>query len=377
MRSGHFVSQPAGYRAFIPAPLPPAPPIAMDEEMTRLLEVANLAVGRLDGIATTVPSVDMFVAMYVRQEAVLSSQIEGTQSTLDDVLVSETDEKGIAVPRDVGEVVNYVRAMNHGLERLPTLPLSLRLIREIHGKLMKGARGGLKDPGEFRRSQNWIGGRMPSEALFVPPPPEQMHEALGNLEKFLHDRESLPTLVHCAVAHAQFETIHPFLDGNGRTGRLLIALLLCERGLLHHPLLYISLYLKANRAAYYAHLTDIRRKGDWEGWIKFFLRGVETSGNEAVLTARKVFRLREANLTSFSGDVQATKLLHALCAKPLVSAGTAASWLDCSVDTAARVIQRLEAAGILVEITGRQRNRLWRYEPYVRLFSPGTDENRA
>lgn len=373
MRSGHFVSQPTGYRAFIPAPLPPSPSIAMDEEMTRLLEAANLAVGRLDGIATTVPSVDLFVAMYVRQEAVLSSQIEGTQSTLDDVLVSEADEQGIETPRDVGEVVNYVRAMNHGLARLPSLPLSLRLIREIHGQLMAGVRGGLKDPGEFRRSQNWIGGRTPSDALFVPPPPEPMHEALGNLEKFLHDRESLPTLIHCAVAHAQFETIHPFLDGNGRTGRLLIALLLCERGILHHPLLYISLYLKANRSAYYAHLTDIRCKGDWEGWIKFFLRGVEASGNEAVRTAREVFRLREAHLAAFSGDAQATKMLHALCAKPLVSAAAAAAWLDCSTDTATRVIQRLEAAGILVEITGRQRNRVWRYEPYVRLFSPGKD----
>ena len=250
MRSGTFVKQASGYDAFIPRPLPPDPPVQIDSEMAHLLSEADRALGRLDGITSVLPNPDLFVGMYVRQEAVLSSQIEGTQSTLEDVLQFEIDAGGESVPKDVGEVVNYVRAMNYGLDRLDKLPLSLRLIREIHAELLRGARGGNREPGEFRRTQNWIGptGCNLKTAIFVPPPVPEMKEAIGELEKFLHFEGPMPALIHCGLAHAQFETIHPFLDGNGRVGRLLIAFLLCERKILHRPLLYLSLYLKRHRS---------------------------------------------------------------------------------------------------------------------------------
>ncbi len=237
MRAGQFLPQPEGYRAFIPAPLPPDPPIRMDEELIRLLSDADRCLGRLDGVASVLPNPDLFVAMYVRHEAVLSSQIEGTQSTLEDVLEFEADSKGEAHPQDVAEVVNYVRAMNYGLQRLGDLPLSLRLIREIHGELLAGGRGSERTSGEFRRSQNWIGpaGCTLSTATFVPPPVHEMQQALSNLEKFLYEGGSLPRLIHCGLIHSQFETIHPFLDGNGRVGRLLITFLLCQQGVLHQP----------------------------------------------------------------------------------------------------------------------------------------------
>ena len=276
VRAGRLVRQIAGYRAFVPAPLPPDPPLAMDAEMIRLLSDADRELGRLDGVSSILPNPDLFVAMYVRQEAVLSSQIEGTQSTLEDVLRFEVDETGRNSPKDIREVVNYVNAMNHGLERLRQLPLCNRLIREIHETLMSGVRGGDRTPGEFRRTQNWIGppGCTLNTASFVPPSVADMVAALDQLERFLHDRISLPHLIHCGLAHAQFESIHPFLDGNGRVGRLLITFLLCEREILHRPLLYLSAYLKARRIEYYDRLTAIRFDGDWEGWIKFFLRGV-------------------------------------------------------------------------------------------------------
>src|SRR5438128_10623272 len=246
MRAGRYVKQLEGDRAFIPAPLPPDPPVTMDAELLRLLSDADRALGRLDGATSILPNPNLFVAMYVPQEAVLSSQIEGTQSTLQDVLQFEIDSKGREFPKDVQEVVNYVRAMNYGLDRLRTLPLSLRLVREIHGKLLEGVRGSNRTPGEFRTSQNWIGpvGCALSNATFVPPPVHEMHQALDNLEKFLHDQTSFPLLIHCGLAHAQFETIHPFLDGNGRVGRLLITFLLCERRALTRPLLCLCRYLQ-------------------------------------------------------------------------------------------------------------------------------------
>jgi Fic family protein len=293
-RAGRCVQQRAGYRAFLPAPLPPKPAIQLAAPLSRLLSEADRALGRLDGVATVLPNTDLFVAMYLRQEAVLSSQIEGTQSTLDDVLAFEAEGDDAPVPGDVTEVVNYVAAMRHGLRRLPELPLSLRLLREIHEVLMRGVRGAEKRPGEFRTTQNWIGagGCTLQNADFVTPPPHEMDAALGNLELFLHDA-SLPLLMHVAVAHAQFETIHPFLDGNGRVGRLLIGLLLCERGALRHPLLYLSVYLKAHRAQYYDRLTAIRNDGDWEGWVAFFLRGVAEVSDSATVTARAIVELRE------------------------------------------------------------------------------------
>lgn len=275
MRAGRYLKQASGYTAFVPAPLPPDPPVKIDLELSRLLSEADRALGRLDGVATVLPNPDLFVSMYVRQEAVLSSQIEGTQSTLEDVLQFEIDSKGRDFPKDIREVVNYVRAMNFGLERLKTLPLSLRLIREIHGKLLEGVRGSTRTPGEFRTKQNWIGpaGCTLSNATFVPPPVPEMQAALDNAEKFLHDN-SLPLLIQCGLAHAQFETIHPFLDGNGRVGRLLVTFLLCQKRALERPLLYLSHYLKEHRAEYYDRLMAIRNDGDWEEWLMFFVRGV-------------------------------------------------------------------------------------------------------
>jgi Fic family protein len=308
MRTGQYVKQPTGYSAFIPSPLPPEPPIQIDDELTRLLSDADRATGRLDGVASVLPNRNFFVAMYVRQEAVLSSQIEGTQSTLEDVLQFEIYSKGRDFPKDIQEVVNYVRAMNYGLERLKTLPLSLRLIREIHGKLFEGVRGSNRTRGEFRTSQNWIGpaGCTLTDATFVPPPVHEMHAALDNAEKFLHSN-SFPLLLQCGLAHAQFETIHPFLDGNGRVGRLLVTFLLCQRQALGRPLLYLSHYLKEHRAEYYDRLTAIRTDGEWEGWLKFFVRGVYEVSREATETARNILRLKEKHRRVLSAKLAGDK----------------------------------------------------------------------
>jgi Fic family protein len=374
MRAGHFIKQGEGYNTFIPAPLPPDPPITMDAEMMRLLSEADRALGRLDGVASVLPNPDLFVAMYVRQEAVLSSQIEGTQSTLEDVLQFEVDAKGQELPKDIEEVVNYIGAMNYGLERLETFPLSLRLIREIHAKLLEGVRGGQRTPGEFRRIQNWIGpSDAPlSQATFVPPPVPEMHQALDNLEKFLHDT-SMPTLIHCGLAHAQFETIHPFMDGNGRVGRLLITFLLCQRDVLHRPLLYLSYYLRAHRAEYYDRLMAIRLQSDWEGWLKFFLRGVEAVSRDATNTARAIVGLRERhqqqlmqNLGNNSGS--ALRLLDYLFQQPLITVRMIEQQLQCVYATANKLVEHLVEQGLLQEITGWQRNRRFIYAPYMALF---------
>lgn len=339
--------------------------------MDLLLSEADRAVGRLDGVTSVLPNPDFFVGMYVRHEAVLSSQIEGTQSTLEDVLQFEIGEHGDELPRDVGEVVNYVGAMNHGLARLAELPLSLRLIREVHERLMSGVRGGEKAPGEFRRSQNWIGpaGCTLRTASFVPPAVHDMHPALDQLERFLHDR-SLPVLIHSALAHAQFETIHPFLDGNGRVGRLLITLLLCEREILRRPLLYLSSYLKARRAEYYARLTAIRTEGDWEGWVKFFLQGVLEVSQAATATARAILDLRE----SHRQVVDYAKLVDYLFEQPIVSVPMASKRLGCDPKTARNAVNQLVDRGLLRETTGYQRNRRYAYQPLIDLFvSPAID----
>lgn len=374
-RAGRYIKQPNDYRAFIPSPLPPNPPIQMDAELTRLLSDADRALGRLDGVASILPNPDLFVAMYVRHEAVLSSQIEGTQSTLEDVLVYEADTKGETRTKDVAEVVNYVGAMNEGLERLHSLPLSLRLLREIHARLLADVRGGERQPGEFRRSQNWIGasGCTLNQADFVPPPPHEMQAALDNLEKFLRDRESLPVLIHCGLAHAQFETIHPFLDGNGRVGRLLITFLLCEREILERPLLYLSYYLKAHRAQYYDRLTGVRNDGDWEGWLKFFLRGVYDVSRSATDTAREILALREQHRQLFTNKISSTanalKLLDFMYENPVFSVNRAKEHLSCAYGTAASIVQELEALDVLREITGQHRNRLFIYDAYMKLFN--------
>ncbi len=373
-RAGHYIRQLTGYKAFIPASLPPEPPIEIDAGMLALLSAADLAVGRLDGAALTLPDPDLFVAMYVRREAVLSSQIEGTQSTLDDVLEFELDPaSGRELPQDVTEVVNYVHAMNYGLQRLSSLPLSLRLIREIHQELLFNVRGAENAPGEFRSSQNWIGPEnTPLEkATFVPPPVEDMHDALANLERFMHDDLSLPILIHCGIAHAQFETIHPFLDGNGRVGRLLITFLLCHRGVLQRPLLYISHYLKRNRVEYYDRLMAIRNAGDWEGWLRFFLRGVAETAEEATVTARSIITLRDQHRAAVQGNrlgVKGLELLNLLYQSPILNVNFAKERLQVSYGTANKLVDELESLRLLEEVTGGQRNRRFRYTPYLELF---------
>jgi Fic family protein len=375
MRAGQYVRQPNDYRAFIPAPLPPEPPIQFDAELSLLLSKADRCFGRLDCVTSVLPNPNLFVAMYVKHEAVLSSQIEGTQSTLEDVLQFEIDAAGQDVPKDVEEVVNYVQAMNYGIERLKTLPLSLRLIREIHAELLKGVRGASRSPGEFRASQNWIGaaGGNLSNAVFVPPPPFEMKEALDNLEKFLHD-DSLPVLIQCALAHAQFETIHPFLDGNGRVGRLLITFLLCEREILRKPLLYLSYYLKAHRAEYYDRLTAIRLDGNWEGWIKFFLRGVAEVSQSATETARAILDLREKNRQTIIEDAtnvaaNGLKLLDYLYSQPVITVRNVQVVLPSAFRTANKLVEQFVKLGLLEEMTGQKRNRVYIYKPYMNLFN--------
>lgn len=383
MRAGRYVSQVGGYQAFIPTPLPPSPPIRLDDELTRLLSDADRSLGRLDGVASVLPNPNLFVAMYVRQEAVLSSQIEGTQSTLDDVLQFELDAAGADTPRDVEEVVNYVQAMNYGLDRLKTLPLSLRLIREIHAILLTGVRGGNRAPGEFRQDQNWIGaaGCALRDATFVPPTVTEMHAALGHLEQFLHVQSPMPVLIHCGLVHAQFETIHPFMDGNGRVGRLLITFLLCERQVLQLPLLYLSYYLKAHRSEYYDRLMAIRNDGNWEGWLKFFLRGVHEVSQAATTTARAILLLREEHrqliASRMDGSTNGLRLLDVLFEQPLVTVRLVEQRLACSYATAAKLIDAFVELGLLREITGWQRNRRFRYDPYLALFEPALYRTRS
>jgi Fic family protein len=370
-RAGRFIQQTTGYKAFIPAPLPPEPPIEYSGSLQTLLSEADRNIGRLDALASMLPNPDLFVAMYVRHEAVLSSQIEGTQSTLEDVLAYEADAMRDDTPKDVEEVVNYVRAMNHGLARLPELPLSLRLLREIHAELMKGVRGGDKSPGEFRTSQNWIGGRGSTlrDAAFIPPPPHDLMTSLGQLETFLHDaRDSVPLLIRCGLAHAQFETIHPFLDGNGRVGRLLITLMLYEERALSRPLLYLSLYLKAHRAEYYDRLTAIRLQGHWEQWLMFFLRGVAVTAQAATRTAHEIVALRDAHRSGVAKNARALALLDHLFRQPTVSVNRVAQLMSCTFPTASKLVRDFESRGWLKELTGYGRNRLWRYQPYVDLF---------
>jgi Fic family protein len=374
-RAGRYLRQVEGYRAFIPAQLPPTPSLVIDDEMWSLLSQADRALGRLDGSTEILPNPDLFVFMYVRKEAVLSSQIEGTQASLMDVLEFEAQALEPDRPQDVAEVVNYVAAMNHGLDRLRDLPVSMRLIREIHQKLLEGVRGSDRAPGEFRRTQNWIGppGCTITTASFVPPPPHDMHNALNDLEKFLHDEKPMPALVKVGIAHAQFETIHPFLDGNGRAGRLLITFLLCEKGVLTRPLLYLSYYFKQNRSEYYDRLQAVRDDGDWEGWLKFFLRGVCQVAQEATLTARRVVNLREQHrdlITKNFGRNAGTPLtvVEHLYLRPIVSVNWVQQVTQVTYANANNVVKQLCEIDVLKEITGHKRNRRFMYEQYLALF---------
>lgn len=374
-RAGWYQSQPTGYRAFVPAPLPPSPPVDLGGGLREILSEADYALGRLDGAVLTLPNPDLFVFMYVRKEAVLSSQIEGTQSSLQNLLAAEARLNDPDAPADVGEVINYVRAMNHGLARLAELPVSVRLIREIHEELMRGVRGDRLAPGEIRASQNWIGpaGCTLREATYVPPPPREVPGALADLERFLHADDALPPLVRVGLAHAQFETIHPFLDGNGRVGRLLITFLLTEREILARPVLYLSHHFKHHRAEYYDRLQAVRETGDWESWLAFFLRGVRDVCGEATETASAILLMREdcrARIADRMGRAAANghRILERLFERPIVAVATVRDWLGVTQAGANNLVNRLADAGILLEVTGYSRNRRFRFDPYLRLF---------
>jgi len=380
-RAGVYRQQPTGYRAFMPAALPPDPPVRIDGALQALLSRADLALGRLGGSIETLPNPDLFVLMYVRKEAVLSSQIEGTQSSLADVLAAEAKVLDPAQPHDVAEVLNYVGAMNHGLARLAALPISVRLIREIHAKLLEGVRGSHLTPGELRTSQNWIGpaGCTLRDASFVPPPPTDVPDALGALEHFLHGPDTLPLLIKIGLAHAQFETIHPFLDGNGRIGRLLITFLLCEKQILTKPVLYLSHYFKRHRQSYYEHLQAVRDAGAFEAWLEFFLAGVIDVSLEAGTTARRVLLLREQHrelIADRLGRAAGTghRTLEYLFAHPIVSVNEVRALTGTTYPAANQLVERLAGIGILAEVTGHARNRRFRYDPYVRLFSEDLPE---
>jgi len=374
-RAGSYVTQLGGYRAFIPRDLPPDPPIVYDEAMWTALSQADVALGRLDGSADNLPNPDLFVAMYVRKEAVLSSQIEGTQASLADLLEYEVTRPTLKTFQDVGEVVNYVAAMNYGIERLGELPVSLRLIKEIHARLLAGVRGSDRTPGEPRRSQNWIGpaGTTLAQARYVPPPPDEMNRALGNLELFIHDQTPMPTLIKVGLVHSQFETIHPFLDGNGRLGRLLITFLLCEKGVLKRPLLYLSYYFKLHRQEYYDRLQAVRDSGNWEAWLRFFLDGVRIVADDAATTARRIVELREEHrkmLTHKLGKGAGSPLavLERLYHVPVVSVQMVCDITKLSYAAANSIVGSLVNLGILKETTGQYRNRRFAYAPYLALF---------
>ncbi|HYD99450.1 MAG TPA: Fic family protein [Alphaproteobacteria bacterium] len=375
-RSGRYALQPTGYRAFVPSRLPPEPALHFDGALLRLVSEADRALGRLDGVALTLPNPNFFLYMYVRKEALLSSQIEGTQASLADIIEYEENYIEADNPQDIEEVLNYIAALNMGLERLKTLPLSLRLIREIHHRLMQGVRGETKQPGEFRTTQNWIGspGCTLATASFVPPSPHDMMDALGNLEKFIHEDTDLPFLVKVGLIHAQFETIHPFLDGNGRIGRLLISFLLCEAGVLKWPALYLSHYFQEHKSEYYARLQATRDSGDFEGWLKFFLRGVAVVAAEATDTAQRILQMREQHrqqIVSALGQGRAgaaLQLLERLFYRPIINVQAASEIIGGTYAHANNVVAELEALGIVKEITGQRRNRKFSYEPFLSLF---------
>ncbi|GJL62893.1 MAG: cell division protein Fic [Nitrospirales bacterium] len=375
-RSGKYIRQFTGYSAFSPSPLPPDPTLQLDDETLALISQADRALGRLDGSIQTLPDSDLFVFMYIRKEAVFSSQIEGTQSSLDDVLEAEAQVFNPRRPGDVNEVLNYIKALRFGLERLGELPVSVRLIREIHMRLLENTRGMERNPGELRTTQNWIGpvGSTLHEATFVPPPPEEVPQALGQLESFLHQTDPMPSLVKIGLAHAQFETIHPFLDGNGRMGRLLITFLLCERQILQQPVLYLSHYLKRHRNQYYNMLQNIRDNGNWEEWIKFFLIAVTEVSQEATQTARDIVNLRETHrqiITEHFGRTAANglKVLERLFSQPIISVNELASQTNVSFTSANQLMRRFMEHRILSEMTGHTRNRQFRYGPYIDLFA--------
>ena len=377
-RVGRYVTTSYGgeaVRAYLPPPLPPHPPLHLDGLLSHL-SAADQAIGRLNGISALLPDEQLFLYMYVRKEAVLSSQIEGTQSSLSDLLRFEAEAVEGKPIDDIREVSNYVDAMMYGLERLAHLPISLRLIREMHERLLQGGRGQTKDPGEFRRSQNWIGGTRPGNATFVPPPPGELMSCLDAFEKFLHsETPSLPPLIKAALLHVQFETIHPFLDGNGRLGRLLITLYLCTQSVLHQPLLYLSLYLKSQRSDYYRLLQEVRETGNWEAWLEFFLKGVEQTANQAFDTAMRINALLKqdrALIVSKAGRASSALRVHEIMQTiPFMTTPKAVAETGLSKPTIGSVFEQLQQLGIVREITKRSRGRVYAYGAYLDILNEG------
>ena len=383
-RAGRFIPHGSGgdaFCAFHPNPLPPDPPLTIDADLQDLLDRANQALGRLDGITLLLPDPDHFLYSYIRKEAVLSSQIEGTQSSLSDLLLFEHNVAPGVPVADVEETSNYIAAMRHGLNEIDGgRPLSLNLIKEVHGLLLRGVRGGETGPGEFRRIQNWLGGTSPATARFVPPPADEVLPAMSDLEKFLHDVPvKTPILIKAALAHAQFETIHPFLDGNGRVGRLLVTLLLCaERKVLSQPLLYLSLYLKRNRDAYYEQLQRVRTGGAWEEWLAFFLRGVIEVAATATDTTQRIVQMIERDRARIESELgraagSALRVHHLIVRDIALSIPDATAKLALSEPTVANAVGHLESLEMVKEVTGRKRGRLYVYDEYLSILSEGTE----
>ena len=366
-------------RAFVPAPLPPSPPIEWTPELRGKFDSALVALGRLDSVSTFLPDASLLLYLSVRKEAVLSSMIEGTQSSLSDLLLFELNQETKVPLDDVRQVSNYVAALDYGLNRLANgFPLSLRLIREIHSVLLSKGRGADKNPGEFRRSQNWIGGLRPGTAFFVPPPPEMVMDCMGKLELFLHDQpEPTSPLLKAALFHVQFETIHPFLDGNGRLGRLLVTLILCEQGILHHPLLYLSLYFKTNRQRYYTLLNLVRQSGDWETWLDFFADAVLAVSNQTQATIQELVALSSEDIAKIQGIGRAAssalRIHRAMMEQPIASSSALAEKTGMTPATVNKALSNLEQLGIVKELTEQKRNRLFSYQGYIKIMERGTE----
>ena len=366
-------------KAFVPKPLPPSPPIDWSPGLRDHFDQALMVLGRLDSVSSLIPDTSLLLYMYVRKEAVLSSMIEGTQSSLSDLLLFELDEEPGVPFDDVREVSSYVNALNHGLERLHGgFPLSLRLLKEIHAILLSKGRGSDRTPGEFRRSQNWIGGTRPGNAYFVPPPPEKVLDCMGKLELFLHDQPTkTPALLKAALAHVQFETIHPFLDGNGRLGRLLITLILCEHKALHEPMLYLSMYFKTHRSFYYELLNKVRLTGDWEAWLDFFAEAVIETANQAVDTAQQVIQLADKDrelIGSLGRAAESAQKIHkAMLERPLATSGWLVEKTGLTAATVNKALTNLERLSIVKELTAQKRNRVFGYEKYIEIMNQGTE----
>lgn len=376
--SGNLILQPGQFRAFFPKHLPPEPPIEYNYELLNLLSEADRALARLDGTTISLPNPDLFIAMYVKKEALLSSQIEGTQASLEGVLEFEADLPPKENINEIKEVINYVNALHHGIERLNELPMSLRLIKEIHEILLKGTRGEHRKSGEFRTSQNWIGpfGASIREAVFIPPPPYEVPNLMGELEKYIYKDDNIPPLIKIALIHAQFETIHPFLDGNGRIGRLLVTFYLFWKNILSSPLLYLSFYLKKYRNEYYEHLMNTRTEGNWEDWIRFFLHGVIETSSEATKTAKEIVELKENLVNKVYSkqiySIYALRLIDLIFNIPYIGVKDVCNNLNVSAATGNKLIKKFEQIGVLEEKTGKQRNRKYGFKGYIEIIARGT-----